>query len=272
MRNKDLFEYVAGPTQLDRAARVIRNTVLIRADSANGPNGKRRYTDTALKQIAAMAEGLPAYLNHVSKDQAFKPRDVKDLVGIHYNVQYRPTEGRIVSDLHVAEHHAPLVFGLAETAGGVIGNSLVSRGAVRMENDVEVVETILQLHSADLVSDPVTTKGLFESRERQSPDLDEAHERLRCAIEDRAYHAPVDRARHAVLAEAVRRGAPITDALAEGRDPLPKDIHARLAAAVRGQDYIALPADIHERLAAAITGESAVAAGIYECLARAVQR
>lgn len=151
--------------QLNRAMNVIENTVLITAVSANGAGaGKRRYSDTALKQIAERAEGLPAYLNHVPSDQAFKPRDVKDLIGVHRNIRYFPHEGKITSDLHVMEHQAPLVFGLAEKLGDVVGNSLVSRGLVQMEGDTEVVREIAAVRSADLVSDPASTKGLFESR------------------------------------------------------------------------------------------------------------
>jgi hypothetical protein len=234
----DLLEFVAGPTQVDRALNVIRGTTLIRAHSVNGGKGGRRYSDNALRQIAEKAEGLPAYLNHVSPENAFKPRDVRDLIGTHRNIRYFPTEGKIVSDLHVAEHHAPFVFGLAETAGGIIGNSLVSRGAVRMENGTEVVDEIELLRSADLVSDPATTKGLFESLEqftqrKGAPPMnktlqevlveEDAHERTSSALEHRTYFPPAVRQSLDALAEAIVRGKPVHDALAlffpAGRTP-----------------------------------------------------
>jgi hypothetical protein len=236
----DLLEFVAGPARLNRALNVIEGTTLIRAHSVNGAGkGGRRYSDTALRQIAAMAEGLPAYLNHVSPDMAFKPRDVKDLIGVHRNIRFFPNEGKVMSDLHVAEHQAPLVFGLAEKLGDVIGNSLVSRGAVRMENGTEIVEEILLLRSADLVSDPAATKGLFEQRETGATQaLDDVHTRLHCAFTGLPYVAPAERTQVATLAEALRRGEPITDALRlveatdAGRAPLPHGIHARLARAL----------------------------------------
>ena len=153
------------PGSLKRDLNVIEGTVLITSVSQNGSGkGGRRYSDPALKQIAAMAEGLPAYLNHVPAENAFKPRDVRDLIGVHRNVRYHPHEGKITSDLHVMEHQAPLVFGIAERLGDHVGNSLVSRGLVAMEGDTEVVKEVLAVRSADLVSDPATTKGLFESR------------------------------------------------------------------------------------------------------------
>lgn len=151
--------------QLDRDRRVIAGTVLITAESVNGEHGKRRYAEKALRQIAQMAEGLPAFANHVPKDQAFKPRDVKDLIGRHKGVRYDAGRQRVVSDLHVMEHQADWVFALAEDLADVVGNSLVSRGLVRMEGDTEIVEEILAVRSGDLVSDPGATRGLFEHRE-----------------------------------------------------------------------------------------------------------
>lgn len=155
---------------LNRDLNIIEGTVLITAVSQNGAGkGGRRYSDEALRKIAAMSEGLPAYLNHVPSEQAFKPRDIKDLIGVHRNVRLHLHEGKITSDLHVMAHQAPLVFGIAEKLGDHVGNSLVSRGLVQMEGDTEVVKDVVAVRSADLVSDPATTKGLFESRQGTPP-------------------------------------------------------------------------------------------------------
>jgi hypothetical protein len=151
---------------LDRTGGVIRNTVMINSVSANGPRGKRMYTAKALKTIAEMSEGLPAYLNHVrDRSEAFRPRDVRDLIGKHRNVRYEANRGRVVSDLYIAEHMRDMVFSMAETLGDVIGNSVVSRGSVHMEGENEMVDEVVAVRSCDLVSDPATTKGLYEHRE-----------------------------------------------------------------------------------------------------------
>jgi hypothetical protein len=149
--------------KLNRDANIISGTTLITRNSSNGINHKRVYSEKALRQIAGMAEGLPAFLNHTTPDQAFKPRPVQDLIGRHVNVRYDPTTGKVLSDLHLVEHHAPMVFSLAERLGDQVGNSLVSKGLIKMEGDTEVVDDIVALRSADLVSDPASTKGLFES-------------------------------------------------------------------------------------------------------------
>jgi hypothetical protein len=149
---------------LNRKANIIEGTTLISASSSNGVNHKRRYSEKALPQIAAMAEGIPAYANHVSPDMAFKPRDVRDMIGKHVNVRYDAATGKVMSDLALTEHHAPWVFSLADRLGDQVGNSLVSKGLVRMEGDTEVVDEIVALRSGDLVSDPASTRGLFESQ------------------------------------------------------------------------------------------------------------
>ena len=150
--------------KLNRETNTIEGTTLITGRSSNGANHKRKYSANALQQIAGMAEGLPAFANHVAPDQAFKPRDVRDLIGRHVNVRYDAARDRVTSDLQLLEHHAPWVFSLAERMGDQVGNSLVSKGLVRMEGDgTEVVDEIIALRSGDLVSDPASTKGLFEA-------------------------------------------------------------------------------------------------------------
>ncbi len=150
--------------KLNRETNTIEGTTLITGRSSNGAHHKRKYSANALQQIAGMAEGLPAFANHVAPDQAFKPRDVRDLIGRHVNVRYDAARDRVTSDLQLLEHHAPWVFSLAERMGDQVGNSLVSKGLVRMEGDgTEVVDEIIALRSGDLVSDPASTKGLFEA-------------------------------------------------------------------------------------------------------------
>ncbi|HSE46256.1 MAG TPA: hypothetical protein VLA89_13090 [Gemmatimonadales bacterium] len=164
----DLVEAAPGGTikhaNINRALNVIEGTTLIGPHSSNGTNRKRRYSDGALKKIASMAEGLPGYLNHVKPEDAFKPRDVRDLAVRHRNVRFDAATQTVKSDMYVLPEHASLVFGLAEQFGDHIGNSLVSRGLIQMEGDTEVVTDIVQVRSADLVTDPASTKGLFESQ------------------------------------------------------------------------------------------------------------
>ena len=173
--SRDLWEAWAGTApgvalaeaKIDRSDGVLRGVVFMNKVSANGAGGGgREYTDTAMQRMAALSEGLPAYANHVkNKDDAFKPRDVRDLIGVHRNVRFDESKHRITSDLHVVEHHRPWVFGLAEEMPHIVGMSPVARGLVRTQGTKELVEDIVAVRSGDLVSDPATAKGLYEARD-----------------------------------------------------------------------------------------------------------
>jgi hypothetical protein len=166
MNTIDLIEAGTGAlsgASIDRGARIIRNTVLINAHSVNG--GGRSYTPKALARIAAMSEGLPAFANHTAKENAFKPRDIREAIGRHRNVKYDAARQRVTSDLYVMPHH-DWVLNVAESLGDLMGNSLVSRGLVRVDAaGREHVEDVVAVRSGDFVTDPATTKGLFEHRE-----------------------------------------------------------------------------------------------------------
>ena len=224
-----LVEAYGGPSRglrLNRSENVIVGTTLITANSTNGVNKKRKYSDAALRQIASMAEGIPAYANHVSPDLAFKPRDVRDLIGRHVNVRYDANTGKVVSDLHLLEHQAPWVFALAERLGDSVGLSLVSKGVVRMEGDTEVVDQVIALRSGDLVSDPASTKGLFEAALQEAREHHaDPHARARVLL----LGEPLETGLHEKLVQALH----LRPASAPRAEEPAEDLHARLAQAVR---------------------------------------
>jgi hypothetical protein len=191
--------------KLDRENRIIRDTVLITKLSSNG--GGRVYEPLALQQIARLAEGMPAYLNHTTPDKAFKARPVEEMLGKHKNVRYDAANDRVLSDLHILEHQADFVFSVAQDLGDQVGNSVVSKGQVVMEGGKEHVKQIVALRSGDLVSDPATTRGLFEHMEtwrqnhptsKESDDMDTPKLTVATILE--AVRAD------AVFAEHVKRG------------------------------------------------------------------
>src|SRR5262249_39808515 len=96
---------------------------------------------------------------------------VQDIAVRWHNVRYDERNRRVIGDMHIMDHHRDLVMGLAEKFGDKVGNSLVSKGAVTMEGDTEVVSDILAVRSADIVSDPASTKGLFEGKDDTSEPL-----------------------------------------------------------------------------------------------------
>ena len=92
------------------------------------------------------------------------PRDYQDRIGTIRGVAVRPGEG-LFGDFHFNPKHAlaeQLIWD-AEHAPENVGfsHNVEARSARRGER--VVVEAITRVQSVDLVADPATTRGLFES-------------------------------------------------------------------------------------------------------------
>ncbi len=144
---------------IDEKSLIIKNTVILGPVSLN----KRRYPEDVQKAAVGLFEGVKAYLNHPPIGSV-DPRDVRDLIGTHKNV--RVVEGKMRSDLHlidnvtVREHVLPI----AKSQPNLIGNSIVARVVMeRAKDGFEEIKKIMAARSVDLVAEPGTTSGLFES-------------------------------------------------------------------------------------------------------------
>ncbi len=144
--------------RVDRAQGVIRGVKLLGLASRNG----RRYLPAALDQAAALYEGAKVNVNH-PKGNPLAARDYQDRLGVIRAVQARG-DG-LFGDLHFNPKHA-LAEQLAwdaEHAPENVGLSHNVEARTARQGDQTVVEAILKVQSVDLVADPATTHGLFES-------------------------------------------------------------------------------------------------------------
>jgi hypothetical protein len=155
-----LFEITFSDSpQVDREAGIIRGVRILGRMSRNG----REYSDAALRQAAGMYEGIGVNLNHPSRPNGDGARLVEDGFGWLQGVSLR-SDG-VYGDLHYFRAHPsadviveaaarnPRRFGLSHHADGSVVNH---RGRL-------VVESIESVRSVDLVQNPATTNGLFES-------------------------------------------------------------------------------------------------------------
>ncbi|MGA2619848.1 MAG: hypothetical protein ABSF26_19720 [Thermoguttaceae bacterium] len=143
----------------DRQAGVIRGVKILGLESRNG----RTYLPDALAQAAALYEDAKVNVNH-PKGSPGMPRDYQDRIGTIRGVTARP-DG-LFADLHFNPKHqlAEQLAWDAEHAPENVGFSHnVEARTVRRGERVEV-EAITRVQSVDLVADPATTRGLFESR------------------------------------------------------------------------------------------------------------
>ena len=145
--------------RVDRQAGVLRGVKLLGLESRNG----RTYRPEALAQAAALYEGAKVNVNH-PKGGPYAPRDYQDRMGVIRNVAAR-ADG-LYGDFHFNPKHAlaEQLLWDAEHAPENVGFSHHVEARTARSGDRVTVEEILRVQSVDLVADPATTRGLFESQ------------------------------------------------------------------------------------------------------------
>ncbi len=155
-------EYCRGcdaPARIDRAEAVIREVKILGLQSRNG----RSYRPEALAEAAPLYEGARVNVNHPAGDPT-APRDYRDRLGTLENVRCRPMLG-LFADFRFNPKHAlaEQLLWDAEHAPQNVGFSHNIQAELRRDGQQWIVERILKVHAVDLVADPATTQGLFES-------------------------------------------------------------------------------------------------------------
>jgi hypothetical protein len=144
--------------RVERERGIIRGVKLLGFQSRNG----RRYLPAALASAAALYEGAKVNVNH-PKGNPLAARDYQDRLGSVRNVSV--CEDGLFGDLHFNPKHAlaeQLAWDAAHAPENVGFSHNVEARTSREANQI-VVEAILKVQSVDLVADPATTRGLFES-------------------------------------------------------------------------------------------------------------
>jgi hypothetical protein len=145
--------------RIDREAGLLRGVKLLGLASKNG----REYPEATLARAAALYEGAKVNVNH-PKGHPLAPRDYQDRLGTIRNVVSRPGEG-LFGDLQYNPKHAlaEQLLWDAEHAPENVGFSHNVQARTAKRGETTIVEEILAVQSVDLVADPATTRGLFES-------------------------------------------------------------------------------------------------------------
>ena len=161
---KESFLIDLSEAKIDEENQIIRGTTILGPVSLN----KRRYAEAVQREATSLFEGTKAYLNHPPLG-SMEARDVEDFIGIHKNV--RVVDGKMRSDLHLINNETTRehVFAPARKFPDAIGNSIVARVVLeRAKDGFDEVTKILAVRSVDLVTEPGTTNGLFESQTQES--------------------------------------------------------------------------------------------------------
>jgi len=151
---------------VDRDAGILRGVKILGLRSRNG----RTYQPQALTQAVALYEDAKVNVNH-PKGGPLAPRDYQERIGRLTGVEFRSGDG-LYADFRFNPKH-PLAEQLiwdAENAPENVGFSHNVQGRTASRDGQTVVESIEKVQSVDLVADPATTRGLFESQVAQNAD------------------------------------------------------------------------------------------------------
>lgn len=153
----------------DSDSGLISGVKILGLTSRNG----RVYPPDVLREAAPLYEGAKVNVNHVSKEAARLPRDYRDRIGTVTNVVFKENSG-LFADFHYNPNHAQAKQLLwdAHNAPNNVGFSHCVEAVYHQENDLSVIDKIVRVISVDLVADPATTNGLFESEEAEGCELE----------------------------------------------------------------------------------------------------
>jgi hypothetical protein len=155
-----------GQQRIDRENGIIYAVKIIGCSSKNN----RFYPNETLRQAIPLYENAKVNLNHPD-GSPLQPRNYQDRFGIIQNVFLKEDDG-LYADFRFNPKH-PLAEQLLWDAENVPENAGFSHnveGEVRYEtvdgNKKLIVDKITAVRSVDLVADPATTAGLFESAQQ----------------------------------------------------------------------------------------------------------
>lgn len=143
---------------MDRQAGILRGVKVLGFDSTNG----RYYTPECVKEAMHLYEGAPVSIDHRKDEKDDRPAAA--VFGYLRNVRLK-ADG-LYGDLHFMRKHpmAQQICEAGERMPHVYGLSHDANGEGEWKDGTFVVHRISEVRSVDLVADPATTRGLFESK------------------------------------------------------------------------------------------------------------
>ena len=155
--------------RVDRQGGVIRGVKVLGLQSRNG----RVYLPDALRQAARLYEGAKVNVNH-PRGNPGGPRDYQDRIGRDPPVSCGG-RGSWFATLHsIPKRPGRTAVWTPSIRGQKRGLFAQRRGRCARRGDSVVVEAIVRVQSVDLVADPATTRGLFESQAAATGGADDA--------------------------------------------------------------------------------------------------
>ena len=149
----------------------VLNVSLLGEVSKNG----YRYARTAMREAVALYEGVQAFINHPSTEEVkTNRRDVRNLAGKFENARFDEQNVRVKADfVGLPNDNGKLFVDIAEHMPKIAGTSQNASGRFAMIDGKKVVESITKVYSVDLVANPATNNGLFETENNhKEPEME----------------------------------------------------------------------------------------------------
>lgn len=146
---------------IDAENGILRGVKLLGLISKNG----REYKLSALEAARSFYDGRQIYIDHPRRSDMSEDRQMESLAGEVRNPHVK-ADG-LYGDAHLLKETAfyKKIVEASQRFPKMIGFSHVANGDSTMHGEKEIVESITEVFSVDLVTTPATTKGLFESVE-----------------------------------------------------------------------------------------------------------
>lgn len=157
-----LLETVYSPkAKIDREAGIVRDVKILGRESVNG----RSYSEQAIDDAVRLYEGARINIDH---DRENPHRERGFLEGFAVIRSARKEGDGAYSELHYIKSHpaTPVFLEWAERFPEKLGLSHNADGKGKRTPKGVLVESISRINSVDLVGNPATTNGLFESKEK----------------------------------------------------------------------------------------------------------
>jgi hypothetical protein len=153
-------------TNVDRENKVVRDVVVLGHESTNG----RRYSESVMRAALEKYNGVPVRIDHPDIKEARATREFDTTWGWIENPRVVLEEGvpKIRADIRYLDSH-PSTKTILErieehpTRQGLSHNADID-GDWTDGNSIFEVTDIPEVRSVDLVENPATTRGIFESR------------------------------------------------------------------------------------------------------------
>ena len=146
-------------TKINTGGKTISGVAILNRTSQKG---LREYSPGAMLDVATAINGAKCYINHATGKETQGVRDLRDLVGTFSGG--RLDNGTVKADFHYLENHALMVEALAGMPN-IAGFSIHAIGETHTDktSKIMIIDSIKQFNSADLVSAPGSTIGIYES-------------------------------------------------------------------------------------------------------------